>query len=233
MASNVTTIETFEKSSDNLEALKKLEKLDTLDDMEDHTSKICEELNVDPRCVGFCIGKHRVNLRRVGNEVYQKTGTTVYIKYVTPPGYEWGFFKIISRSQDGIEIAKIEIKKMESEFLELIRDGKMTPLRKKHIHEIKAWNPEYNQQKYKNFNRTRECGFHSNTPPIHPPGLGFTAPINRIKYNNKPFRGGRARDSDTKLSSYRASLESKEGLRIKEHKEHEDFCWNGDSFESC
>ena len=121
---------------------------------EDTASKICEELNVDPRCVGFCIGKHRVNLRRVGNEVYQKTGSTVYIKYITPPGYEWGFFKIISRSQEGIDIAKEEIKKMETDFLELIRDGKMTPLRKKHIHEIKAWSPDYRvSHNYKNFNK--------------------------------------------------------------------------------
>lgn len=126
-----------------------------VDCVEESSSKICEELNVDPRSVGFCIGKHRVNLRRVGNEVYQKTGTTVYIKYITPPGYEWGFFKIISRSKEGIEIAKKEIKKMEFDFLELIREGKMTPLRKKHIHEIKAWSPDYrnNNINYKNFNK--------------------------------------------------------------------------------
>lgn len=217
MSSNVITIEKFENSFSD--------KIDVLDDMDDQSSKICDELNVDPRCVGFCIGKHRVNLRRVGNEVYQKTGTTVYIKYVTPPGYEWGFFKIISRSQDGIEIAKTEIKKMESEFLELIRDGKMTPLRKKHIHEIKAWNPEYSQQKYKNYNRMRE----NNLSTIHPTGLGSKTTPNRTKYYNKTYYRGRNKDIDSTCLHYKDSLESNESLK----KEHVDFCWNGDSFESC
>ena len=56
------------------ESYTSFDKVNQLEVPDDHISKICEELNVDPRCVGFCIGKHRVNLRRVGNEVYQKTG---------------------------------------------------------------------------------------------------------------------------------------------------------------
>lgn len=191
------------------------DKVNHLEVPDDHISKICEELNVDPRCVGFCIGKHRVNLRRVGNEVYQKTGNTVYIKYVTPPGYEWGFFKIISRSQDGIEIAKTEIKKMEKEFLDLIRDGKMTPLRKKHIHEIKAWNPEYRQQRYKNFNRQVDS------------------------YHNKLEAGSLSRNHcsshrDTaKTSNLQNDYTYNHINKTMPKETHEDFCWNIDNFESC
>lgn len=211
MSSSVNTIQNVipDQAQDDFS------RVNNLDIHDDHVSKICEELNVDPRCVGFCIGKHRVNLRRVGNEVYQKTGNTVYIKYVTPPGYEWGFFKIISRSQDGIEIAKIEIKKMEKEFLDLIRDGKMTPLRKKHIHEIKAWNPEYRQQRYKNFNRSLDCAYDKDV------ANSFTSDYSSVDRNF----------SDTNTFQYDSKY--KHSIRGAPKETHEDFCWNIDNFESC
>lgn len=91
------------------------------------TPKLSLEVDVDPRTVAYCIGKGRSNLREIGNQVLEKTGNSVYIKYTTPKNTNWGHFSILSHDSKAIEIARDLIRESEGKFLENQLDGRIHP----------------------------------------------------------------------------------------------------------
>ena len=50
-------------------------------------------VSVDPRTVAFTIGKKKANLRAIATQLEEAHGETVFLKYVTPPGELFGFWK--------------------------------------------------------------------------------------------------------------------------------------------
>jgi hypothetical protein len=86
------------------------------DSMEDgifpqHTT----QLSVRPEAVGFCIGKHRANLRRIGNRIREDSGSSIFIQYVNT-GNENGYFDIISEDRLAREQAKTALLDSETYF---------------------------------------------------------------------------------------------------------------------
>ena len=73
------------------------------------------QLSVLPESVGFCIGKHRANLRRIGNRIREDSGSSIFIKYVNT-GQNTGYFDIISEDRLSREQAKTALLDSESFF---------------------------------------------------------------------------------------------------------------------
>ena len=84
-------------------------------------------VNTDPRTVGFTYGKDKENIRTKGTEFKQQFGETVFIKYVTPMGAAFGYWKILSRSEEALSAAESWLRDQEQTCLRAINDGSYVP----------------------------------------------------------------------------------------------------------
>ena len=72
-------------------------------------------VQVHPDAVGFCIGKHRSNLRRIGNNIREDSGFSVFIKFKRDGQYAQ-HFEITSEDRLSREQAKSAILHSERYF---------------------------------------------------------------------------------------------------------------------
>jgi hypothetical protein len=84
--------------------------------------KISKFVGIDPRAVGYVIGKSKINIKEIAVDTLHNTGKSVFIQWI-PPDIYWGSFKITSESQDAIHFAKDKIKTLEKEFVHKVEDG--------------------------------------------------------------------------------------------------------------
>ena len=98
---------------------------DSHDSCDGHSlySRICR-VSVIPDAVGFCIGKHRANLRRIGNRIREDSGFSVFIKYVNTGG-DTGYFEISSEDRLAREQAKTALLDSENHFQKYIMKSRM------------------------------------------------------------------------------------------------------------
>ena len=89
--------------------------------------KLFRRVNVDPRAVAFIIGRNHGNRRKMGCNVKDQNGKSIYIKYVQPERYQWGFFKLTSESNETLDLGERLLKAKESEFLKLFQEGRLAP----------------------------------------------------------------------------------------------------------
>lgn len=89
--------------------------------------KLFRRVNVDPRSVAFIIGRNHGNLRKMGCNVKDQSGKSIYIKYIQPERYQWGFFKLTSESQETLDLGERLLKAKEAEFLKLFHEGRLAP----------------------------------------------------------------------------------------------------------
>ena len=89
--------------------------------------KLFRRVNVDPRSVAFIIGRNYGNLRKMGCNVKDQSGKSIYIKYIQPERYQWGFFKLTSESQETLDLGERLLKAKEAEFLKLFHEGRLAP----------------------------------------------------------------------------------------------------------
>lgn len=85
------------------------------------------EVEVDPRTVAYCIGRGKSNLRDIGEQVLEKTGHQVNIKYITPRNQEWGYFSVRSKDDSSITFAKDLLRESEQKFLANQLDRRIHP----------------------------------------------------------------------------------------------------------
>ena len=81
-----------------------------------------EFVGVDPRAVGFILGKQHSNIKDIAADVLDKTNSTVFIKWC-PPDIYWGSFKITSSNKHSIRMARHRIRDLEKEFVHKVEDG--------------------------------------------------------------------------------------------------------------
>lgn len=86
------------------------------------SKKISKFVGIDPRAVGYVIGKSKNNIKEIAVDILHKTGKSVFIQWI-PPDIYWGSFKITSVSLDAIDLARDEIKTLEKEFVHKVEDG--------------------------------------------------------------------------------------------------------------
>ena len=84
--------------------------------------KISKYVGIDPRAVGYVLGKSKINIKDIAADALEHTGKSVFIQWI-PPDIYWGSFKITSVSQDAIDFATDEIKTLEKEFVHKVEDG--------------------------------------------------------------------------------------------------------------
>lgn len=89
--------------------------------------KLFRRVNVDPRSVAFIIGRNHGNLRKMGCNVKDQSGKSIYIKYIQPERYQWGFFKLTSESIETLDLGERLLKAKEAEFLKLFQEGRLAP----------------------------------------------------------------------------------------------------------
>ena len=89
--------------------------------------KLFRRVNVDPRSVAFIIGRNHGNLRKMGCNVKDQSGKSIYIKYIQPERYQWGFFKLTSESAETLDLGERLLKAKEAEFLKLFQEGRLAP----------------------------------------------------------------------------------------------------------
>jgi hypothetical protein len=89
--------------------------------------KLFRRVNVDPRSVAFIIGRNHGNLRKMGCNVKDQSGKSIYIKYIQPERYQWGFFKLTSESNETLDLGERLLKAKEAEFLKLFQEGRLAP----------------------------------------------------------------------------------------------------------
>jgi hypothetical protein len=79
-------------------------------------------VGLDPRAVGYVMGKGRKNLRKIGNDVFRSVGAKVYIQWNAPKKL-WGRFVICSYNMDAVNMAKTRLKELEASFLLKVESG--------------------------------------------------------------------------------------------------------------
>ncbi len=84
-------------------------------------------VDTDPRTTGFIIGRNHANLKTLGADLKAQYGESVFIKYIQPPGKQWGFWKVLSRSEDALEAASNWIRDKEQECHRAIVNGTYEP----------------------------------------------------------------------------------------------------------
>ena len=84
-------------------------------------------VDTDPRTTGFIIGRNHANLKTLGADLKAQYGESVFIKYIQPPGKQWGFWKVLSRSEDALEAASKWIREKEQECHRAIASGTYEP----------------------------------------------------------------------------------------------------------
>ena len=86
------------------------------DSIEDHPiNQKSLYVQVHPDAVGFCIGKHRSNLRRIGNKIREDSGFSVFIKFKREGQYAQ-HFEITSEDRLSREQAKSALLHSERYF---------------------------------------------------------------------------------------------------------------------
>ena len=71
----------------------------------DRQPKPYRNVDVDPRSVPFTYGHKKGNIRQIAGEIAAATGSNIFMKYITPPNKEFGFWKISSYSEEALEQA--------------------------------------------------------------------------------------------------------------------------------
>ena len=84
-------------------------------------------VDTDPRTTGFIIGRNHANLKTLGADLKAQYGESVFIKYIQPPGKQWGFWKVLSRSEEALETASKWIRDKEQECHRAIANGTYEP----------------------------------------------------------------------------------------------------------
>ena len=134
-------------------------------DTTNETSKFSLELEVDPRTVAYCIGRGKSNLKDIGNQVLEKTGNSVYIKYINPKTTNWGHFSIVSHSDTAIEIARDLIRESEGKFLANKQDYRIHPTtldfqvkmpKSNDHHQVGYSKQDYNQPRNQHYVKTHQ-----------------------------------------------------------------------------
>ena len=92
------------------------------------TGKLFRSVNVDPRSVAFIIGRNHGNLRKMGCNVKDQSGKSIYIKYIQPEQSQWGFFKLTSESTETLDLGERLLKAKEAEFIKLFQEGRLAPV---------------------------------------------------------------------------------------------------------
>ena len=96
-------------------------------EVEERTRRPEKKITTDPRTVPFTIGRGRVNLKTKGKELKETFGETVFIKFVHPRDHDYGFWKILSRSEPAMLAAEQWLKDKEAECQAAIEDGSYVP----------------------------------------------------------------------------------------------------------
>ena len=87
-------------------------------------------VDTDPRTVGFTYGPKHANVRDIAMELNEKYGETVFIQYMNPPNFEFGFWKVLSNSTEACKEVEEWLRKKESECQKEIILGNY----RQHIH---------------------------------------------------------------------------------------------------
>ena len=97
-------------------------------DVTERTRRPERKVSTDPRTVSFTIGHHHQNLKGLGTDIKGKFGESIYIKFIHPRSDEFGFWKILSRSDEAIDEAVKWLREKEAECVAAILDGSYNPL---------------------------------------------------------------------------------------------------------
>ena len=87
-------------------------------------------VDTDPRTVGFTYGPKHANVRDIAMELNEKYGETVFIQYMNPPNFEFGFWKVLSNSTEACKEVEEWLRKKESDCQKEIILGNY----RQHIH---------------------------------------------------------------------------------------------------
>ena len=113
--SNSTERNTFQRDSRQRDSIER-------EGFQRDSRKISKFVGIDPRAVGYVLGKNKINIKDIAADAKEQTGKSVFIQWI-PPDIYWGSFKITSHSQNAIDFARDEIKTLEKEFVHKIEDG--------------------------------------------------------------------------------------------------------------
>ena len=86
-----------------------------------------QRVDTDPRTTGFIIGRNHENLKTQGAALKDQFGESVFIKYIQPPNKQWGFWKVLSRSEEALAAGVQWIRQKEQECHQAIADGSYVP----------------------------------------------------------------------------------------------------------
>jgi hypothetical protein len=85
------------------------------------------KISTDPRTIGFTMGPKRQHIRDFAEKIRHEKSDTIFMKYVSPYGNNFGYWNCLSNSTEILDQAETWLRDKEQECIQAIIDGSFIP----------------------------------------------------------------------------------------------------------